>query len=203
MFNRAGFVFAVCLLLSFIATAQDHKIEVSLSGGDAISSSTDGEGVSHTATQSLAVIGTARLRFSKRSAVEINYGHSKDSQKYETGTLSYRIPTTVTEFTGDYVYSFMQSAKLHPFFLAGAGILVFNPTSSFINDILTPVGDVRQTRAAFLYGFGADYRITSRFSARVQYRGFFYSSPDFSVPALFTGGHAHMAEPSVGIVFGF
>lgn len=203
MFNRPGFVVAVCLLLSLSAAAQDHKIEVSLSAGDAISSTTEGEGVSHTATQSLAVFGTARLNVSKRSAVEINFGHSTDSQKYETGSLSYRLPTTVTEFTGDYVYSFMRSEKLRPFFLAGAGILVFNPNNSFINDILTPVGDVRQTRATFLYGLGADYRITSRFSARVQYRGFFYSSPDFSVPALFTGGHAHMAEPSVGIVFGF
>ena len=73
----------------------------------------------------------------------------------------------------------------------------------------------QQTKPAFLYGGGFDWRIfssvplirrsvvTNYLALRLQYRGLVYKAPDFKVQNLFTGARGHMAEPSIGIVVKF
>jgi len=61
----------------------------------------------------------------------------------------------------------------------------------------------KQSRAAFVYGGGADYELSKHFTLRAEYRGFVYERPDFDLAALHSGATAHTAQPSAGIVFRF
>jgi opacity protein-like surface antigen len=87
--------------------------------------------------------------------------------------------------------------------LLGGGALVFNPTNTLIGGNPQEQEGLRQTRPAVLYGGGVDYHLISFLALRLQYRGLFYSPPDFWLPGLFTGGRGHLAEPVVGLVVRF
>lgn len=145
----------------------------------------------------------------------MNYARVKNSQNYVSGVSDYRIQGLISEFTGAYVFSFLQSDKLEPFVFGGGGVLVFNPNITQINTVATSIGAVRQTKPVFLYGAGVDYKVfsivpiisrsplSSNVALRLQYRGLVYKAPSFNVQNLFTGAEGHMAEPSVGLVVKF
>ena len=91
-------------------------------------------------------------------------------------------------------------ARMRPYVLAGAGALVFDPTGNtggFVS------GAQRQTRPAFVYGGGVDYRLVRHVALRLEYRGFVYNRPDFGVAALSSNVTAHTAQPSAGLVVHF
>jgi opacity protein-like surface antigen len=86
--------------------------------------------------------------------------------------------------------------RFTPFVTAGAGALVFDPKDF--------QGADTQTRAAFVYGGGADFKITHHVFLRAEYRGFVYNSPTYNLTALDgTDRIAHRAEPSVGFGYRF
>ena len=64
--------------------------------------------------------------------------------------------------------------RLSPFALAGVSGMIFDP-SNF-------TGASTQTRAAFLYGGGADLNLSSHLFVRAEYRGFVYNSPTYDLP---------------------
>ncbi len=197
--------------------SQDNRLDVSLSGGPVITNHATGNGTTLTPTKSGAVLVTGRYRFSERSSAELNYGHTANSQIYSTPPLTYRIHNTISEYSGAYVFSFLQSERVEPFVFAGAAALIFYPSygANTVNDVLTDIPASQQTKPAFLYGGGFDYRVFSRvpfirrssltnhLALRLQYRGLLYKAPDFKVQNLFTGARGHMAEPSIGVVVKF
>ena len=207
----------VILLLTSVGLAQDNRFDVSLGGAAVLSKQSVGNGTVLTPTNSVAVLITARYRFSPRNSVEINYSHTADSQVYFASPLTYRIHNTIGEYSGAYVFSFLQSEKVEPFLFAGAAALIFYPNynASSINDVQTYLPSSQQTKPAFLYGGGFDYRIFSilpvirkstlskHLALRLEYRGLVYKAPDFNVQNLFTGARGHLAEPSAGIVVKF
>ena len=217
MFRTTGIVVAVFFLLTSVGLGQDNRYEVSLGGAAVLSKQSTGNGTVLTPTNSAAVLITGRYRFSDRSSVEINYAHTPNSQIYLSGPLQYRIQDTISEYSGAYVFSFLQSPKIEPFVFVGAAALTFYPTygADSINDVQTTLPSSQQTKPALLYGGGVDYRIfsaipivrrsslTNHLALRLQYRGLVYKAPDFKVQNLFTGARGHMAEPSVGIVVKF
>jgi hypothetical protein len=95
--------------------------------------------------------------------------------------------------------------------------LIFYPGYGLntVNDLLTNIPASQQTKPAFLYGGGLDYRVFSRIplirrssltnhlALRLQYRGLLYKAPDFKVQNLFTGARGHTAEPTIGLVVKF
>jgi opacity protein-like surface antigen len=83
-----------------------------------------------------------------------------------------------------------------PFAEAGASALVFDPRDT--------AGVSTQTRAAFVYGAGADIDITNKFFVRAEFRGFVYQSSTYGLLA-FQGADrvTHRAEPSVGFGYRF
>src|SRR5581483_10350498 len=99
------------------------------------------------------------------------------------------------EISGAYVFR-LPLHRVTPFALAGVSALIFDP-----NDF---VGASSQTRAAFVYGAGADFSVTNRVFMRAEYRGFVYNSPTYDLPA-FAGldRTAHRAEPSIGFGYRF
>ncbi len=175
---------------------------------------TTGNGIVQTPTKSGAFLATARWRFTARHSVEVNYARGSDSQIYTTPNI-FRIQSNVTEVSGAYVFSPIETKRFEPFVFAGAGTLAFNPFNTFINTIQVPVPSVKQTEFAVLYGAGLDYHFLSnigRFkesdlvphlALRFQYRGLFYRAPSFKNPTLFTGRQGHLAEAAGGLVIKF
>ncbi|MCU1341331.1 MAG: hypothetical protein JWN92_754, partial [Candidatus Acidoferrum typicum] len=83
---------------------------------------------------------------------------------------------------------------------AGAGALVFDPRNN-AGGLIS--GVQRQTRPAFVYGGGVDYRLVKHVALRLEYRGLVYDRPDFGIAALSSNVLAHTAEPSAGLVLHF
>ena len=215
MLSKAGIIVAALFFFTSVGLGQDNRYDVSLGGAGVFSKQSTGNGTTQTPTQSGAFLATGRVRFTPRSSIEVNYARTKNSQNYVSGVNDYRIQGVISEFTGAYVFSFHQTEKLEPFVFGGGGILVFNPTLTLINTVQTGVGATRQTKPAFLYGAGVDWKVfsilpiisqsahASNVALRLQYRGLVYKAPDFGVPNLFTGARGHMAEPSIGLVVKF
>jgi outer membrane immunogenic protein len=81
-----------------------------------------------------------------------------------------------------------------------SGALVFDPTGNSGGGF---AGATLETKAAFVYGVGADYAFSRHFSLRAEYRGLVYKAPSFNVASLNTGSWTQIAQPSAGIVFRF
>ena len=201
-----GLVIAL-FALACIASAQErNRFDFGVNGaavfGKTVTSSNGA--VSDTPTKSVEFIGTFRFHFRPKHALEINIGRTRDSQIFSVPPNSFRVLSTITEFTGDYVFTPFSARKFQPFLFAGGGALRFTPGNTYIDTFQSSFGAASQTSLAFLYGAGVDYPVWRMLALRLQYRGLLYKQPDFHVPSLFfTGAKGHMAEPSVGIVVKF
>jgi len=153
------------------------------------------DGVSQDATNSGGVLANYRFFFTKSNGVEINYGYSLNTQNYGLASGPLGVKANQHEVTAAYVYR--HSLKhFTPFVEAGVGGLVFDPTDAS--------GASTKTRAAFVYGGGADFNITHHIFMRAEYRGLVYNSPTFDLaPAAGTDRITHRAEPSVGFGYRF
>jgi opacity protein-like surface antigen len=206
MLRIATWISSLIFLVLPIAAAQEfNRLEVGINGAGVFSkTSTSYNGaVTQKPTNSVAIFGSVRFRFSPKHGIEGNIGHTMNSQIFVRPPDAYRVQTGVTEYTLAYVFTPFNTARLEPFLLGGAGPLKFNPDTTYIDGFQSSFGAVSRTQLAFLYGGGADYRLWRRLALRLQYRGLIYKPPDFGVGTLFTGARGHMAEPSVGIVAKF
>jgi hypothetical protein len=161
MARQIGFAAAVLLLLTSASLGQDvNRFDISLGATGIFPKQTTGNGIAQTATKSVAFLGTARWRFNLKHSIEVNYARGKDSQIYTTPFV-FRIQSNITEFTGAYVFTPLETTRFEPVVFAGAGILVFNPFNTFVQTVQVTVPSDRQTQGAFLYGGGLDYKIFS------------------------------------------
>lgn len=202
--RTAGLALAVVVLAIGAASAQE-RIDLSVSGSAVFSKSVTGtsSGITHSMSDSGAIFGTARYHFNHLSAVDLNIGHSSDSQIFLRPPDTYKARTTVTEFSADYVFTPLQGRKLAPFLFAGAGGLRWYPGNQYIDGNSSPFGAYTQTSLAFLYGGGADYRLWRHLWLRAQYRGLIFRAPDFGVSDFFISAKGHMAEPTLGLAVKF
>ena len=205
---KTGQIVAVATILGICAAAAQAQIgvDVALSGAGVFSKTVTSStsSISDSPTKSVAVLGTVRYHFKPRHAVEVNFGHTKNSQIFTVPPDTFRVMTGISEFTGAYVFTPFASEKWQPFLLAGGGGLRFSVGNTYIDTIPGSFGTAGQTSLAFLYGVGTDYRIWSHLGLRLQYRGLVYRNPDFGVASRFyTGAKSHMAEPALGIVVKF
>ena len=162
--------------------------------GSFVKTTTDNR-VQQGATNSGGVLASYRFFFSDSQGVEVNYGYSLNTQTYGFAAGPLGVKSNQHEVTAAYVY---RHAVRHftPFVEAGVGGLVFAPTEA-------PAAST-QTRAAFLYGGGADFNITHRVFVRAEYRGLVYNSPTFDLtPVLGADRATHRAEPSIGFGYRF
>lgn len=201
--KRTTVVLAIVMVMACvgISAAQEvnAKSEVSVTLAGDFSKHTVGNGLTLTPSASAGFLTGYRYSFTPHSAVEVNYGYSRNTQYYNDGSTTTGVNTNLHQYTIDYVYKFGTS-KLQPFVLAGTGALVFKPTAAG-TAALTGVNS--QTKAVFLYGGGFDYNVSTAVALRAQYRGLVYGSPDFTTATLAAKTTGHLAEPSVGIVFRF
>jgi len=213
-------VVAAVFLITSLGVSQDNgHFDASINAAGVFTKESDGNNIKQSATDGSNYFGTFRFRFTPKQSLAFNYGRAKNSQVYQTG-FDFHVLTTITEYTGAYVYNPIQKGKFQPFVLAGGGALRFSPSSTwevlpdFVvgvpNRVQINLNAAKQTEIAFLYGGGVDYRLPWRFALRLQYRGLLYDAPDFKVNTnsgsavnFFTGSKGHMAEPSIGLVFRF
>ena len=77
---------------------------------------------------------------------------------------------------------------------------MFDPTGNSGDSF---AGATFGTKAAFVYGVGAQYALSGHFSLRAESRGYLYKPPSFGLASLNTDSWTNMAQPSAGIVFRF
>jgi len=207
-FKKGGFVsmsrkisFAALVtgtvLLCLPAFSQDEggRSEVSAQFFGTFVKSTDQNGVRQSSSDSGGVLASYRFFFSKHHGVEANYGYSRSTTSYDFQSGPSGVTANQHEWSGAYVFR-VPMGRVTPFVEAGVGGLTFTPTNF--------AGASTQTRAAFVYGGGADLKLTRRFFIRAQYRGLVYSSPTLNVAAnLGADRVTHLAEPSAGFGFRF
>ncbi len=206
MLRKARLAVVIIFALVSFTQAQDvGHFDVSLGFGGVFSKSSSAadRGVTLKPTNSAAILATFRFRFNRMHSLEANFAHTMNSQVFLLAPNNFRVQAGITEFSGAYVFSPFQTARVEPFLFGGAGALRFNPGNTSIDGFQAAFGAAQQTSLAFLYGAGADYRLWRVLALRLQYRGLIYKAPDFNLQNLFTGARGHMAEPSVGIVFKF
>ena len=206
MLRKARLAVVIIFALVSFTQAQDvGHFDVSLGFGGVFSKSSSAadRGVTLKPTNSAAILATFRFRFNRMHSLEANFAHTMNSQVFLLAPNNFRVQAGITEFSGAYVFSPFQTARVEPFLFGGAGALRLNPGNTSIDGFQAAFGAAQQTSLAFLYGAGADYRLWRVLALRLQYRGLIYKAPDFNLQNLFTGARGHMAEPSVGIVFKF
>jgi outer membrane immunogenic protein len=178
------------------AVAQEtDRSEVSVQAFGSFVKTTTDNGIQQSATNSGGVLANYRFFFTGDNGVEVNYGYSLNTQSYDSATGPLGVKAHQHEATAAYVYRH-PLRHFTPFVEAGVGGLVFDPKD-------TPVAST-QARAAFVYGGGADFRLTTRIFLRAEYRGLVYDSPTFGLSeAMGADRVTHRAEPSVGFGYRF
>jgi len=196
---------AVALMVPFSARAQEQGTvlhnEVSVQGTGFFTKDSQQNGTQQHSTDTGGFLVAYRYHINGLLAAEASYGYDRNTQQSFTPGGNFAIQSNIHEATGALVVNLPISvARMRPYVLAGAGALIFEPTN---NGGGFATGAERQTRAAFVYGGGVDYRLVRHLDLRLEYRGFVYNRPDFGVTALNTGVTTHTAQPSAGIVFKF
>lgn len=193
--SRLGALTVATLLMSLAAFAQEDytrfKSEASVQALGSFTTQTTQNGIQHGATDSSGVLATYRRYFDRHNGVEVNYAWTSNTENYN----AFGIANNSHEFSAAYVFR-MPMKHWSPFVLAGAGAFVFDPTNV--------AGANTQTRAALLYGGGADFNLTSHLFVRAEYRGLVYNSPTYDLAGLNGFDRVtHRAEPSVGFGWRF
>ncbi len=186
---------AASIALPAYAQEETARQDAAVQAFGSFVTTTSHNGIDNGATNSGGVLATYRYFFSKHHGIEGNYGYALNTQNYTSGSGVFGVKTNSHEVSGAYVFR-MPFGKVTPFALAGVGALVFDPKDF--------AGASTQTRAAFVYGAGADLNLTNHIFMRAQYRGFVYNSPTYDLPALAgLDRTTHRAEPSIGFGYRF
>src|SRR5580693_2671998 len=171
------------------------RSEVSVQAFGSFVKSTTDNGVQQGATNSGGVLANYRFFFTSNNGVEVNYGYSLSTQTYGLATGPVGVKSHQDEVTAAYVYRH-PLRRFTPFAEAGVGALIFDPKDA-------PEAST-QSRAAFVYGAGADFNLAKHVFLRAEYRGLVYNSPTFDLTeALGTDRVTHRAEPSIGFGYRF
>ena len=183
------------LLMSAAVFAQEdytaYKSDASVQALGSFVKQTTQNGIKQDATNSGGVLGTYRFWFNRHHGVEGNYAWTTNTEKYN----KFGVDNNSHEISAAYVFR-MPMKRWSPFVLAGAGALVFDPKNF--------AAASTQTRAAFVYGGGADINLTNHLFVRGEYRGFIYNSPTYDLASLKgLDRMTHRAEPTIGFGWRF
>jgi len=200
-------IYAATLLTGLLvptshAFAQDEvRHEFNVQGTGLFTKDSEGNGITQHSTNSGGLLVGYRFHFNRWLAADASYGYGRNTLQSFTPAGPFDVQSDIHQATGAFVLTLPRpTARIQPFALAGAGALVFDPTlsaGSFVS------GAARQTKPAFVYGGGLDYRVTNHVFLRTEYRGFVYNRPDFGLSSLNSDVTAHTAQPSAGLVFRF
>ncbi len=152
-------------------------------------------------TKSIGVVADARYDFGHHSALDFSVTLNRNSEIFEDPNQNLsRVQTNNAELIGSYIFRLPSNEKVKPYALLGGGLVRFSPNNNFTTG-LTPS---TETKPAFAYGFGTDFKASEHWTIRLQYRGLVRSDPDFKLASSFgTGLKTNVAEPSAELVYHF
>src|ERR1700676_5791110 len=142
------------LLLASSARAQDGfmRHEVGVQGTGFFTKDSQQNGTLEHTTNTGGFLVNYRFHINGWLAAEANYGYVRNTQQNFTPSGNLGIQANVHQATGALVVNLpVYVARMRPYVLAGAGALVFDPTSNnggFVS------GVQRQGRPAFFFGGG-------------------------------------------------
>jgi outer membrane immunogenic protein len=194
------------LLLPFLAAAsfaQESRQDISLSVTGVFPPFIAGNAVQQRATYGLGGLASYRYMLTPRSAMEVNYQYTQNSQKYYTTFLTPRVHDRMQEISAAYVLSF-NVKHLNPFIEGGPAAFLFTP----LDDASTTTIDAKgQTSLGAIYGGGIAYEISPSFDFRAEYRGLVMKTPSFGLsksPSDFSVNRFYnVSAPAIGIAYHF
>lgn len=182
-------------LPAFSQTEEAPRQNAAVQASGSFVSTTTQNGIDNSATNSGGVLASYRYFFSEHHGIEGNYGYALNTQNYTSSSGLLGVHTNSHEVSAAYVFR-VPLRRVTPFAIAGVGALVFDPKDF--------AAATSQTRAAFVYGAGADVNLSRHIFLRAEYRGFVYNSPTYDLPALAGLDRVtHRAEPSIGFGYSF
>lgn len=158
----------------------------------------------HLATDSAGLLLGYRFNINPWEAVEVQYGYTRNGQRYITPGTAPGAPSTNFALTADMhelvaneVLSTPRIAGIfQPFIVAGGGLLYFRPRGG------TAIAASSQRRGTFNVGAGVDFHIL-HLGARAEFQELIFKIPDFKNPLLSIDKWTHVAQPSVGLILTF
>jgi opacity protein-like surface antigen len=182
-------------LPAFSQSETPDNNEVSVQAFGSFVKTTTDDAIENKATNTGGVLGSYRYFFNAHSGVEADYGYSLNTQSYGSSAGVLGVKSYSHEVSAAYVFR-LPMRNFTPFVLAGAGGLIFDPKDF--------VGASAQARAAFVYGGGADFKLSQHVFVRAEYRGLVYDSPTYDLTGLAGADRiTHRAEPSLGFGYGW
>lgn len=193
------------MLFALPTLAQDTvgRSEVSVNFTGNFQSQATGLSVTDTPTYSGGFLANYRYHVNDWAGFEFNYAYTRFSQNYSpvaSTVISSTTQANANEFSLAFVSTLgvRKSARIRPFVEAGTGALLLSPVAK--GSTVSGFGD---DRGAFVFGGGADFRLTPMVSFRLGYRDLIYKAADFGIPTQLTNAVTNMSEPYVGLVLHF
>jgi hypothetical protein len=196
------------------SAATESQFDIGISGFEAFTSATNGDGTRETPKNGAG--GMLEARYINRPLIgfELTYSFNIANESFapQPGTCGLACANPVTNLSAkmnevglDYVVS-KKFGSLRPFAVGGLGILITAPAPS--NYIGTPgvntgYGDRTVFRPGYVFGGGADWAFLSHFGIRVQFRDNVYRAPNLSLIYPATGKYTYSAEPMGGVFYNF
>ena len=171
---------------------------IAIQGTGFFTKNSDGNGITQHSTDTGGFLAGYRIHLTRWLAADGTYGYVRNTQQNFTSEGLFPVQSNVNQVMGALVAILPSTARFEPYVLAGAGALIFDPTGNEGGFVL---GAETQTKAAFVYGGGANYHVFPHVSLRLEYRGFAYKRPDFGANFLNSDKFTHTAQPSAGVVF--
>lgn len=181
-----------------------QRSEISAQVSGVFTRNTNNTPTTHLATDSAGLLVGYRLHLNAWEALELEYGYTRNGQRYFTPAIAGGAPAAFNAITADMHQLIANEVittprlfgVLEPFLLAGGGALFFRPRSSGL--LVTS----SQTRGTFNYGAGVNFHLY-HLGMRVEYQGLLFKIPDFHNPLLNPNKWTHVAQPSVGLLLTF
>lgn len=183
-------------------TLQHSEFSIQLSG--IYQAHTASGTVKDAPTDSGGLLVGYRLHLGHWSALEAEYGYTRNSQVFYTPSLgplspaaNYGVVASSHEFVVNEVVNTPRLAGIfQPFVLAGGGIVIFVPHGS------TAIAVHDQGRGAINYGAGVDFHV-DHVGLRIEYQGLVFKVPNFKNDALNVNRFTNLSQPSAGLIFTF
>jgi opacity protein-like surface antigen len=170
----------------------------------AFSEATSGNGVQQSPSNAAGVMFELRHIHNPLFGYEATYSYNRANQTYSFSSpppcpapecAPAAVSANAHEIAGNWIAS-LPLHNLHPFALAGVGLILNVPANSSISTSASG-------KAAFVYGAGLDWGLPPHLGLRLQYRGNLYNAPELTRLYTSTGSFTHTAEPMIGAYLNF
>src|SRR5712664_2806338 len=147
------------------AMAQEGRWqEIGVQGTGYLTKDSSGNRINQHTTDTCGFLVSYRYHFKRWLAADASYGYARNAQQNFSSAGPISVQANVHQATGALVITAPRRVfRLHPYALAGAGALVFDPTVNLGGFVS---GAQSQAKAAFVYGGGVDYDLSKHFTLR-------------------------------------